>query len=301
MGRCATSKYLTPAILRAGGLGVDVSTFSDIDLAALLDDAEGLIDAYMGFDEDASLGFATGAHTERQPWHEGTRRVYPRCAPVPVQSVTSFAIQFSQQQGTGAPQVATVDPTLIVINNDLGYLEGVSLAVLVYGIMPALNEIAMLRPFALYTYTAGYQIAKVNWRLYANTTADPQTYHSLIPTWDTTVQTPSVSINGTVQATNTYTLDPADGVVVFGTPPASGSAVTASFTHQIPDVVTRATKLCLLERLGDFLANQEGLAGYDVVQEGKVTRRRRGTSAGAGGLRWQDLLDDLVPVHIAAT
>lgn len=282
--------YITPMQLRAYGTGLDLTRFGDADLAGAIDQAEGQIDAYMAFREESSLGFVTGPRTERAPWNRKTRRIYPQCLPVPVQTITSFSVVVGQNSvgGVPAPVLANVDPSLIVINNDLGYLEVVSLAVIAFGLTPVVVNLTLIQPYALFTYQAGYSVQKVATRLVAS--ADGATFHSFRPNWDIVAQVPIVTAGGVVAPAGSYAVNPDDGVIVFGQPPAG--AVKATFTHTIPDIVTDAARLCTLEVLGESYANRV-MAGFDMIKSPALEARRRGTFRDIVKPPWQTMLDTI--------
>lgn len=289
-------KYLTPAILLASPKGLPLAGVPTLELAGWIEEAEAAIDAYMGFDERNSLGFATGVRTEAQAWDPGTRRVYPASFPTPVLSVQSFLIVVSKQSGTGAEVEAAVDPTLVIVNNDEQYLESVSLAIALYSLSPIIAQLGMIAPLVRFSYTAGYQVSKTNRPLYADANG---TYHSLIPFWDTS-QPYSVFRNGALLAPGTdYTLNPTDGSLV-PTVQQSALPITASFIHQIPDVVTQACRKALVDEVASaYFAHQLGLAGADMLRTADNQIRRRGTFRDPdAGAAWQALLADLGGVAV---
>lgn len=294
-------KYFTPAQWRAAPGGLPLDQLTDADLAGIILQAEASIDAWMGFrgdQSDQALGFLPGQREEREPWNPVQRRVYPACFPLPVQSVTTFEIVVSQQTGTGEYIAATVDPTMVVVNNDLGYLEPISLSVIEYGLTPVIAQLTVLQVFAHVIYQAGYQLAKTAWPL---THAADGAYHSFLPGWLTN-PAPQVFVGGALQ-TSGYTVSNADGSVTF-TGSVTGP-VTASFTHVLPDVVTQATRLAAMAHAGEWFANTAGLAGFQSLSlAGQLSATRhpmrggpRFGSADAPG--WQALLAPMRRLQIA--
>lgn len=293
-------KYLTPAIVRAQPQGLPIGkpwdhppAVSDLDILGWINEAEGMIDAYMGFDERNSLGFAYGTRGEAQVWDPNTRRVSPSSFPTPVQSIQAFTIQYGQNPSDGSAESATIPVNQVIINNDDNYFEVITLAVLLAGIAPVLAFTGVIEPVARLTYTAGYQVVKKGLRLFS---ARGIPYQSLVPMWDTT-QPITVYRNGTPLDESAYTLNAADGSLSIPTAVYS-DVITADFTHQIPDVVTRATRRAMLEGpIADYFANTFGMTGISSMKTADQSIARGGTGVGAG--TWQAMLDALRPVAIA--
>lgn len=267
-------RYLTPAILRAAGSGLALTAFTDGDLGGVIAEAEALIDAYVAFREDQSLGFSAGLREERHRWDPVHRRVYPHCFPVPVKNsaavpISLFEIVVSQSSADGSNISAKVPWELLVVNNDQGYIEPISLSVIAYGLTPVIAQLSIIQPFAHLQYQAGYEIAKAGYRL---ASADNLTFNSFLPAWDTAAQTPVVYVNGAVQASG-YSVNAQDGQVVFSA--TTTGVVTANFTHSIPDVVVQAARVTAVERLEQVLARQAGMAGFRSLSlAGQLTAGR---------------------------
>lgn len=288
-------KYITPLMVKSGLAGLPVASVPDYDLMDLIDAAEADIDKYMEFDEAQGLGFAAGSRTETQRWDFATRRLNPTCFPVPVRSVTSFDIVTSQEDD-GTPVQTNIPAGGVVINNDMGYLEVTSLAVLLYSISQVIANRALVAPFVRSTYVAGYQIAKADWPLVPG--KDSNKCMSRLPAWDTGTA-PTVTVAGVAQTLHTdYEVDYVEGLIDFVALPTPGARVSASFAHTIPDVVTRATRLALVNHLHDFFANAKGLAGLDMANAFGVTFRRKGSYRDPN-LAWQALLDAPIAVGSA--
>lgn len=259
-------RYLTPSLLRVMGTGIPLQQISDADLAGCINLAESEIDAYMHFREDQGVGFSLGVREERHKWNPVQRRVYPDSFPVPVRSLSLFEIVVSQQAATGAYISATVQPNNVVIQNDTGYEEPISLTVIAYGLTPVLAQLSVLGPFAHIIYTAGYTLTRSNYLL--TSTGQPgQTYHSFMPQWDSATTPPLVFVNGSIQATG-YTLDAASGSVTFSPSLAMGSVVTATFTSTIPDMVMQATRLAAHDRIAEYLFSATGMPGMSDLYVG---------------------------------
>lgn len=292
-------KYLTPQQVRAGGTGLTWTGVANAVLADLIDQAEQEIDAHMGFAEDDSLGFLPGTRTERQPWSIRSNRVYPRCQPVPISQLVAFSIVVSQTAADGAPVQAVVPVNLVVLNNDLGYLEVIDEVVTEYGLLPVLVGMGVGEPFASFTYVAGYSIQKTTWPLYDSSAPrlGSAVYHSFRPNWDTVTQVPIIAVDGVVADPATYTLNGLSGTVTFAEPVSSFADVSATFLHTIPDVVTKATRKAFLEAAYDYAINTQGLAGLDQLKSGLQEMRRR--KKDIEDMTWREMLDGLKPFHMA--
>lgn len=291
------AKYLTPQQVRAGATGINWTLSSNALLADMIAQAEGDIDAYMGFAEDDSLGFLPGERTEKQPWSTKSFRVYPRCMPVPIRALSAFSIVVSQSAGDGSPVQAPVPLNQVIVNNDLGYCEVISTTVTVYGFVPVLLDLAVSEPFVSMTYTAGYSIPKLGFPIYDK--GDDLTFHSFIPNWDTVAQTPIVYVNGAVQDPSTYTVNALSGVVTFKADQDPFNDVSVDFTHVIPDIVCKATRKCFLDQVEAWAANQKGMAGLDLIKSGLQEMRRK--KALKETMTWQENLDGLKPFQMAPT
>ena len=284
-------KYLTPATLRVLGTGLQMEDVPDSDLAGWIETAESLIDEEMGFDEQNSLGFAPGIRHEKQSWDPATRRVNPTSIPVPVQTVNQFNIVVSQNPGTGTYVLASVRPTLVIINNDYGYLESVDLAVALYSIAPILAQLGMMEPFVDLIYTASYQEQKYNHRLYYaindngtiigdnDASLDIEniaSFQSRIPFWDST-QPVTVTQNGNVVPINNYYVNYDDGSITFQPQFILGSrdVIKTSFTHLIPDPISKICVYAVYEVAGEHYLNRDGMTGYSSAKSGARLGTRR--------------------------
>ena len=281
-------RYITPAILRVAGSGLPLASLSDLDLAGVIAQAEGDIDGFMEFREDNSLGFSPGSRTERSHWNRLSRRFYPACLPVPVQSITSYVVVVGQNGPGGVPTLvkANVDPSLVLLNNDMGYMEVTSLAVVAFGLTPVVAQLTVIEPFILATYVAGYSIPKVGLRLGS---ADQVTYHSFLPNWDAVIQVPAVTVNGNVLPATSYTVNADDGAIVLAASGQPADVVRATFTHTIPDTVTQACRLACIDVLSETFANRSA-AGFDMLKSPAIEVRRRGTYRDSAAPAWQRLL-----------
>jgi len=290
-------RYLTPSSLRAMGTGFSLDTVPDIDILGMIEEAEGLIDAEAGMDERNSLGFGAGQRSFTQWWNPATRRVNPTSAPVPITSVDSFVIQYGQNLTDGSYQVATIDPKSVVVADDYNYFEIITIAVILAGIAPVLAFTGVIQPLARVTYTAGYSIAKVGWRLYLQAPSDVEpkpVWHSRLPFWDTTKPV-VVTRNGVTLTLNTdYTVNGEDGTVDITSGYSVSDTIRASFTHTLPDPIIAVAKGAFREQAQYYFANQNQLAGLDQYTSGASTRRRMQHAGGT----WRNDLHAFLGPHI---
>lgn len=299
-------RYLTPACVRNLGTGLPLDGLTDTDIAGLIEEAEALIDSEAGLDERAGVGFASGTHTEAQAWDFATRRVYPASFPVPVLSVQSFEVVVSKQQGSTQEVYATIDPTLVIIQNDEGYLEVLSLALALYSLAPVLTQLGLVQPFARFTYAAGYSIQQTSRRLFPSNellgAVDPvegedtgtlNLWHSRLPCWDDT-QPVTVTQNGATLDPSLYTVSYDDGAVALNTSYALTDVVRASFVSTIPFEVVQIAKGAFVEVAGEYVANASGLAAFASARSGvrAVTRRT------PDSYTWRDRLRAYLPVRV---
>lgn len=139
--------YLTADEFREYQLG-DLTTpdggeLSDAALDSYIAVASRLADSYVGY------SFAYKLSTERHPWTQKSRRVYPR--EKPIVSVSALKVYVSNQQNAAF----TVND--VFVNADRGYVEVTSLATVTYSLFPAIVALGLIEPVAELTYTHGYQ------------------------------------------------------------------------------------------------------------------------------------------------
>jgi len=139
--------YLTAEEFRTYELGdlTDPSgtELTDAQLDSYIGVASRMADSYVGY------SFAYRQTTERHPWSQKTRRVYPRERPIV--SVGAFRVYVSNQQNAAF----TVND--VYLNPDRGYVEVTSLANVTYSLFPAIVALGLIEPVAEITYTHGYQ------------------------------------------------------------------------------------------------------------------------------------------------
>lgn len=142
-----SSGYITVEEFKELGIG-DLTNpdGSDIDPARLrsfLKAASSVADKVVGYK------FEYRQTTEKHPWDQKSRRIYPRERNIV--SVSAVKIQVSAQQSADF----TVQD--IYLNPDRGYIEITSLANVTYSLFPAIVALGMIQPQAMITYTHGYQ------------------------------------------------------------------------------------------------------------------------------------------------
>lgn len=139
--------YLTADEFREYQLGdltsPDGTPLTDAALDSFIGVASRLADAYVGY------SFAYKLSTERHPWSQKSRRVYPRQKPIV--AVSAMQVYVSNQQNAAF----TVND--VFVNADRGYVEVTSLATVTYSLFPAIVALGLIEPVAELTYTHGYQ------------------------------------------------------------------------------------------------------------------------------------------------
>jgi hypothetical protein len=142
-----SSGYLTVEEFKELGIG-DLTNpdGTDIDPARLrsfLKSASSIADKVVGYK------FEFRQTTEKHPWDQKSRRIYPRERNII--GVSAVKIQVSAQQSADF----TVQD--IYLNSDRGYIEITSLANVTYSLFPAIVALGMVQPQAMITYTHGYE------------------------------------------------------------------------------------------------------------------------------------------------
>jgi hypothetical protein len=125
------------------GQGIPLDDLAPGELDAVLQDASGYADVFMG-------GSRRRLQTvEMSRYHQVSRRIYPRHRPL--LSIDAFQIVISNSQ------VGTINVQDIVLNADLGYAEILSYAVANYALLGEIQNLGYAANIAKLTYTHGWQ------------------------------------------------------------------------------------------------------------------------------------------------
>lgn len=269
---------------------------TDISIARYIARAESAIDTFMGFDP-RNGGFEPHVVWIQEQFDERTLRTHSPNAPVPVRQVVRYRIQVSNLTGTGAGFFANIQDSDVAINVFDEYVEIVPLQSITYSLAPVLIQLGLRPPIVQEDVEIGFYLSAFGDTLYpvaslpGSYVAIPGNYAALRGFWASTYTQslasqpatlppipPVIYINGVVAASNTYTINYTEGLVVFNTPPDSASVITADYTYQIPDPVRDAC----IEQINHLLAlraiNQKGLTYLSSIQVGDVKVDNRGVA-----------------------
>jgi hypothetical protein len=276
-------KYLTVKQYRMLDDGISLSGLSDIALANKINDAEALIDDYMGFDMKRG-GFEPHEITSQSRFEQGTLKTFDPQPPVPLRVVTRYRIQVSNVASSGAGFFANISPDDCVINNDGRYVEIVPLQAVTYSLSPVLIQLGLNPPIVQMDCKIGYYIPVWGDELIDG--GDLKTFYAVEGFWASDYAValhlqpatlpavpPVVYVNGAEQ-TSGYTINYKEGYVLFDTERAPTDVVTADYTKTIPPAVRAATIIQTSHMLGQRALNQLGLSGLEAARSGDQDVRR---------------------------
>jgi hypothetical protein len=142
-----SSQYVQAVEYQAAGEGTDLSQFNlPADLDAILRRASAYVDAYIGYADEG--GLRVTPLVESHPWRKSTRRIYPY--KLPIQSIQQFVVRISPQE------IATFEPTDIVINNAGGYVEILSYAVASFALLGSIENLGFTANIVELWATSGF-------------------------------------------------------------------------------------------------------------------------------------------------
>lgn len=286
-------KYLSLGQYKRISDGISLTNVSDMKLANMVNRAETLIDAHMGFDAKRG-GFEPHDITVQHPFKQETLKSFDPQPPVPMRVITRYRIQVSNLSTTGAGFFANISPNDCVINNDGQYVEIVPLQAVTYSLSPILIQLGLKPPIVEMDCTLGYYLPVWGDILIDN--GDHLTYYGIEGFWASTytlalhlqpATLPAIPaviyVNGVVQ-TSGYTVNYAEGSVVFNSARSSTDVVTADYTKTIPPQVREATVIQTSWQLAQANLNQLGMLGLEAARTGDQDIRRPRTYASTGGL-----------------
>jgi hypothetical protein len=274
--------YLTPKRLRYSGLGIDLSSKSDAELAQQIRAATALVDAYCNvptFPQPFSFkgGSVVG---EEQGWSNRNRtmRVYP--THTPVKAISRFRVLATESQyvefGLGD----------YYINRQLGYVEVVNFALTQIGLWGQSNvpQMGLIEPVVQLDYTYGLSIPVVDEPVYPLTTVsgeeDYTDYMAPDGFWDPDADV-TVKVDGSEVDSGNYMLDRSGGFVIFGSAQAPIAEVSVSYTARIPRDVVHATALGTVALLGESRLAAVNMTGIESLKAEELEIRRIGSRSGA--------------------
>lgn len=256
--------YVSPALYRTMGFGVDLSDVEDSDLARQLLVASSLVDRYCN--QPRGHDFRGGTITDEQHRWEvsngyapGTQRIWPDHRPV--LSCSSFRIQVTNTQ------YLDISDHYLFINKTSGYIEPViaasSIGVWSYSAIPVAG---LVIPVAKVTYTYGYDYTISGEVL---TPDGGQVYRSANQWW--TDDEVAVYKNGIALEEADYTVDRSEGTVELGVGVEVdyNDIISADYHHKLPWEVRDAVGMVATQLLGNraiVAAGMQGISGIKVEE-----------------------------------
>jgi hypothetical protein len=276
-------KYLTISAYKRLDDGISLSGLSDIALANKINDAEALIDDYVGFDMKRG-GFEPHEISVQRRFEQSTLKTFDPQSPVPLRVITRYRIQVSNVSSSGAGFFANISSADCVINNDANYVEIVPLQAVTYSLSPVLLQLGLDPPIVQMDCKVGYYIPMIGDDLIDS--GDLKTFCAVEGYWasDYTVALhlqpatlppvpPVVYVNGVIQNSG-YTINYKEGSVTFSVARDPSDIVTADYTKTIPSAIRAATIIQTSHMLGQRALNQLGLSGLEAARSGDQDVRR---------------------------
>lgn len=261
--------YLTPLRFRTMRTGAKLAALSDFDLAEVLADAQAVVDSYCNMPIGGSFlgGVVIG---EQRPWRYpkapygdmGDRRVYPRFTPII--SVERLRLV------VGSEAAANLPVGSLVINNTQRWVEVTSASIVgssgLFGVSGWVVPFGGLeQPVAEIDYTYGSSFTELNERAYPINNSDLiyQTKYGHL------IGSITVYDNGSVVATNAYTVDRLEGRIAFGAPKTG--PITVDYSHRLPREIVSASSLIAADLLGASALVAKGMSGVREIRAGEVS------------------------------
>jgi hypothetical protein len=273
-------------------LGVNLSAWSDLELAELISEATEEVHAYCNVPLEGNFSFLGGTvqeeHTWRlpdNPYDPGQTRIYPRVRDL----ITVDEVQLQLSANT----FQTIPTSAFVVNNLEGWIELSALVLSpgIFGISFFIFPLAALeRPMVRITVTHGKTFEWTE-RMYP-IAVDSLTYQAPDGFW-VDDPAPVITGNGVTIASSGYDIDYDSGQVTFDTTPAA--PVVAAYTTRLDRAFALATG-----HIAAFLASKSSgpgkllLGGATSVKAGEIsiTRNIPGRSIAAGSVI-EDLAHDV--------
>lgn len=273
-------QYVTPSQFKRMATGVDYSSLADSDLSVISSLATAAVNRHCAVAKlPQAHDFRGGSITNEQIDYPIGNTFWPGSDKVwvmhrPVKAVSRFFLRITPDQGVN------FDPADLYIHLTDGSIEVISLArrlsVFSAGFVPVLG---LRQPVAELDYTYGWSFPVTGETFYADSTL--KVFHGENGWWDNT-QTVNVYVNGTIQATNAYTVNYNEGTVTFTAPVTNGTGVTVDYTYKLPNEIFEATSLVMANAINSNAAqaaNLRGLQGLRVEEtEMRWGNPRSGTS-----------------------
>jgi len=285
--------YLTPARFREMGFGIDTSELDNTELLSLVNQATTVVNAYCNVPRIPQMHDFRGGtitnetHTWRYPVNSldiGQRREY--LFHWPILAISNFRIYVTNTQ------YIEIAPTELMINNTERYFEIVSLAITSFGLFNALivPNVYLASPLAKTSYTYGWDFEVADESL---SCTDGQTWRAQNQFWFTdTGREPVIKKNGAVVTTG-FTVDAAEGTVVFTDNLLATDTVSATYHHKLPTDIQYGTAHIVAYLHGQSELQARGMAHLTKLRVAEVEMEKDLRRGGAKGL--VENLNMLVP------
>lgn len=254
--------YLTPARYRQMALGIDVSSKTDAELAALIATASGAVNRYCAVPR--AFDFRGGAVTdETHQWEpgnamkQGSGKVWPLCKPV--RTCTRLSIYVTKTQHID------FDASQVNVNPALGYLEPVA-APITTALFTSVPPWLLDPPLAYVDYTYGWSFTETE-RIY-DPGIEAKIFRATNQFW---TDDPTVEVNGSVVTTG-FTVDRTEGTITFTN--ATTDPVDITYTYPMPPEIPLATGIVVTDLLGYANINASGLTGLSGIRVEEIEIRQ---------------------------
>jgi len=275
------------------GFGIDTSELDNTELLSLVNQATTVVNAYCNVPRIPQMHDFRGGtitnetHTWRYPVNSldiGQRREY--LFHWPILAISNFRIYVTNTQ------YIEIAPTELMINNTERYFEIVSLAITSFGLFNALivPNVYLASPLAKTSYTYGWDFTSTDEYL---SCTDGQTWRAQNQFWFTdTGREPVIKKNGAVVTTG-FTVDAAEGTVVFTDNLLATDTVSATYHHKLPTDIQYGTAHIVAYLHGQSELQARGMAHLTKLRVAEVEMEKDLRRGGAKGL--VENLNMLVP------
>lgn len=293
--------YLTPGQFRAMNLGVDLTGFSDVQIASYLSRATEAVNEHCGVPSipvphDFRGGTITG---ETHTWPVDPYRVTPqrRLFPYhkPVRNIISMRIYAT------ATQYITFDAAELYYEASEGWVEPASANLTSYGLFGSavLPFVGLSEPHATLDYSYGRRFSIAE-QIYPDAIV-ANAWRATVGFWSSDAVT--VTVNGVLRTT-AYTINRTEGTILFTSPfPAGSDTVEVTATGTLLPRIAIATGITAADRIGQrnllaagFPAGVRSFRVAEVAVEKDMPRRLAAGQAPPDTLPPEaaDLISDLV-------
>jgi hypothetical protein len=261
----AALRYLTPLRYRHSGLGIDTSGKSDADLAAAIDIATYLVNAYTA--APTGHDFRGGVIVDEEhvwdvgnQYKPGSGRLWPYHRPITDATRLRLYVTRSQYIEFGADN--------LFFNTKLGYVEPVgtpSTTALFTSIPPwtLTAEVGKL------SYAYGQEIPVVG---EVPTITSDGLLLAMNSFW--TDDAPTLKVAGDTIDPDDYTYDAEEGTVTINDGVDRTKTYRLDYVHTLPTAVARATSLIVTDLLGFSNINASGLTGLSGIRVEEIELRQ---------------------------